>query len=119
MIQVKNAGHKGRGVFAQKDFRKGQIIEICPALNCLKSDWQFLSKTSISQYVFDWGDGTAALALGLGSLYNHSETKPNAETEVCTKTRTITYRAIRKIKKGEEILFDYGYSPDGYDPNKD
>ena len=48
-----------------------------------------------------------AIALGFGSLYNHSK-KPNAEWEIKKSSHTIVFRAIKNIRKGKEITIDYG-----------
>lgn len=55
-------------------------------------------------YVFGWGDGRTALALGYGSLYNHSY-DPNATTLETTDELVIT--ATRDIAQGDEILINY------------
>ena len=34
-------------------------------------------RSKLAEYVFKWGDGVVAIALGYGSLYNHSY-DPNA-----------------------------------------
>jgi SET domain-containing protein len=47
-----------------------------------------------------------ALALGQGTLYNHSH-HPNAAGEPVIRDRVIEWRAIRAIKKGDEITIDY------------
>ncbi len=55
-------------------------------------------------YVFTWGDGCTALALGYGSLYNHSFA-PNATTLENSDELVIT--ALRDIAVGEEIFINY------------
>lgn len=55
-------------------------------------------------YVFNWGESSTALALGFGSLYNHSFT-PNATTLETADELVIT--ALRDIDPGEEIFINY------------
>ena len=55
-------------------------------------------------YVFGWGDDLTALALGYGSLYNHSYT-PNAETLETETELVIT--ALVDIASGDEIFINY------------
>lgn len=117
-VKVKKAGHKGRGVFADRDFYKGETIEKCPVIVFEKTDWSHIEKTDIANYVFNWGNRRSAIALGYGSLYNHSA-KPNAYVYTSIKERIVWYVALRAIHQGEEISIDYGYKPDGYDPKKD
>jgi SET domain-containing protein len=64
-----------------------------------------IDETLIYEYYFDW-DGDAVLALGLGSLYNHSGT-PNAEYLKDTANDVVTVRAIAAISAGDEIVFSY------------
>ena len=52
----------------------------------------------LSHYCFAWGRGTVALALGYGSLYNHSY-RPNARyDDVGPQTKEFT--ALRDIERG-------------------
>lgn len=72
----------------------------------------------LEHYIFDWGRGKTGLALGNGSLYNYSA-KPNSEVIWIPEQARLCYIATRKIAKGEEICFDYGYVPDGYSKELD
>lgn len=49
-----------------------------------------------------------ALALGLGSLFNHHSSNANVSYELDKKTNSIKYRTVRDIKEGEELLICYG-----------
>ncbi|KAI5120772.1 hypothetical protein M0805_004735 [Coniferiporia weirii] len=49
-----------------------------------------------------------ALALGLGSLFNHSNS-PNVSFSVSPSTETIRYMTTRSIKTGEELCIFYGH----------
>ncbi|WP_246173571.1 SET domain-containing protein-lysine N-methyltransferase [Limnoglobus roseus] len=104
----------GRGVFAGCAFRTGQVIEVCPVL-VLAPDVQERSLGVLSDYVFKWGEdaGRLAVALGYGSLYNHSN-NPNAAF-VCRLLRgEIVFRALRPIVAGEQILIDYQWGEKDY-----
>ncbi|HOB07816.1 MAG TPA: SET domain-containing protein, partial [Methanoculleus sp.] len=62
----------GRGVFARRDLLAGEVIEVCPVIVLGGADEQeLLDKTHLFDYYFEWGE-LAAVALGYGSLYNHS-----------------------------------------------
>ena len=54
-------------------------------------------------------DDFVVLALGYGSLYNHSKT-PNCKYKILQKQKVIRYVALKDIIKDEEILFDYSKS---------
>ena len=100
----------GRGVFALRSFEKGEEIERCPMLVAEPGRGDDL-ESGADGYVFGWGDGRTALALGFGSLYNHRY-EPNATT---TEVRDeLIISATRKISVGDEIYINYmGTAQDG------
>jgi len=50
-----------------------------------------------------------ALALGLGSLFNHSET-PNVSYTLDTFTESIRYTTTKLIDSGDELFIFYGHN---------
>jgi SET domain-containing protein len=98
----------GRGVFARRDIKKGEIIETCPIIEVPKNDTSKLKESILVTYFFYFGrkKERLALALGFGSMYNHSY-KPNAIYKVKPSQKTIDFIALDDIKKGREITFDY------------
>jgi SET domain-containing protein len=109
-IQVKRTKGKGRGVFARRLIRRGELIEKVPMLVLPVEEYHDgLGKTSLANYCFNWKEGTVALALGYGSLYNHSY-RPNARyDDVWPQTKEFT--ALRDIEPGEEITVNYNGKP--------
>lgn len=93
----------GRGVFASRSIARGEVVETCPMLIVDDEQGEALA-VGAEGYVFDWGDGATALALGYGSLYNHSFT-PNATTLETPDELVVT--ALRDIAAGEEIFINY------------
>jgi SET domain-containing protein len=115
LIAVKRIKGKGRGVFARRAIREGQVIERVPVL-VLRLDeirdadgW-----TGLAGFCFLWGEGTVALALGYGSLYNHSFA-PNSRYDD-EGQRVKVYTAIRDIDAGEEITINYNGEPTDRSP---
>lgn len=102
----------GLGVFAARDFEAEEIIEVCPLILFPKSELQHIRQTTLDDYYFDWGDDGEwyAMALGYGSLYNHSY-EPNAEYGMDFDAKTIDFYCIRPIKAGEEITINYNGDP--------
>jgi SET domain-containing protein len=98
--------NKGRSVFTAEEIHKGDIIEICPVILLDKSDAALIHKTLLHDYYFVWPEGGAALALGYGSLYNHSY-EPNARIIFDTISKEIIIECIKTIPSGTEILYDY------------
>lgn len=93
----------GRGVFATRAISRGEVIEACPMLVVDDEQGEALARGA-EGYVFGWGDGATALALGYGSLYNHSFT-PNATTLETPDELVVT--AVDDIAAGEEIFINY------------
>jgi SET domain-containing protein len=100
--------NKGRGVFAAVEFSRGDIIELCPVVVISEEDRQTIHKTGLHDYYFVWGkeDKEAAIALGYGSLYNHSST-PNAQFINDLENKMIIIECLKPIKAGEEICLKY------------
>lgn len=101
---------KGRGVFARHAIRKGELIERVPMLVLPAEEYDdTLGGTSLAHYCFNWKEGTVALALGYGSLYNHSY-RPNARyDDIWPQTKE--FSALRDIEPGEEITVNYNGKP--------
>lgn len=102
-IIVKDSPIQGRGVFATKSIRKNELIEVCHIIEIPKEQSDIVDSTVFGNYRFEFGENSA-IALGNGSLYNHSY-NPNAVVWIGDKT--IKFRARRNIKKDEEITFNY------------
>jgi SET domain-containing protein len=51
---------------------------------------------------------TQALALGLGSMFNHSTKAQNVRWSRDTDQDNIVYTSIREIQAGEELCISYG-----------
>jgi uncharacterized protein len=117
MIEVKRINPKmGRGIFALKDFKVGEIIEKCPVINITPKERKSCEKTILNFYIYPWrSTRSGCVVLGYGSIYNHSF-DPNADWKQNFKEGVMTYRAIKPIKKGDEILINYNGEPDDTKP---
>jgi uncharacterized protein len=107
-ITVKDSPGMGRGVFAAAKIKKGEVIEVAPIIVLQFEDFIDTRWNLLFEYYF-WMDNEVVLALGYGSLYNHSP-HGNAEYKIDIKASSITFTAIKDIKEGEEILFNYNKS---------
>jgi SET domain-containing protein len=116
-VRVAPSRGKGRGVYATRRIRKGEIFERAPVIVIPKRQWRFAVKTIIDDYAFDWGptNDEAAVVLGYGSLYNHSHT-PNAKFVYDLRGKTYNFVALRDIQAGEEICTNYNGDPDDHTP---
>ena len=110
-IIMKNTEKYGRGIFAIRNIKKGEFIEEAPVIVIPIIEWKLMKKSILSNYVFRWRENKA-LALGYGSLYNHSYT-PNARYLTNIENQSIDFYAREDIQEGEEITINYnGVSTD-------
>lgn len=102
-------GEKGRGVFARVDIAKGEMIEVAPVIpvgtHNIPDDGG-----APDGYLLDWDPETVGaehcICGGYIMLYNHDK-NANATLENDYEAVTITSFALRDIKAGEEIVWDY------------
>lgn len=102
---VKPSGKKGRGVFAEEPIKTGEEIEDC---HLILLEFPEVG-AMLEGYVFNYSQRKAALALGNGSLYNHSD-RPNAKAFMDKSKKRLSFEALRSIAAGEEITINYGYT---------
>jgi SET domain-containing protein len=114
LFEIRLLPEKGRCVFARQDFARGSILEKAPIILLPKKDWQRIEKTCLHNYAFGLGPDhdQAAIALGLGSLFNHSY-EPNAFYRKLLVKQNIEFVALRDIRSGEEITVNYSGHPYG------
>uniref|UniRef100_Q3AQH3 Nuclear protein SET n=1 Tax=Chlorobium chlorochromatii (strain CaD3) TaxID=340177 RepID=Q3AQH3_CHLCH len=96
----------GRGVFALVNFREGDIIERCPALEVRDRDVD----GELLNYVFYGSTEQHRLvAMGNGMLFNH-DNNPNVAyyREDTPLGAELVLYALRNIRKGEELFYSYG-----------
>ena len=109
-IKVKKSKIHNKGVFAKKNIRKNEVIEICNLIILNQKDTEIINKTSLYNYYFSWNDKGSGIALGNGSLYNHSY-EPNAKYVKDFSTNIIIFIALKPIRTGKEILVNYNGDP--------
>jgi SET domain-containing protein len=110
-VSIKRVKGKGRGVFARKTIPAGTIIERVPVLVvALPVVMGIRNDPVLTRFCFLRNRNTAGIALGYGSLYNHSF-RPNAIYEE-SGSATMQFRALRQIKRGEEITINYNGDPE-------
>ena len=111
-VEVRDTATRGRGVFALAPIPAGTLIETAAVIPVSRDEVGALQDCVLAEYYFRWGkDGReGAIALGYGSLYNHSF-KPNARYVKHYERLTIDFVAIRDIAVGEEIRTNYNGEP--------
>jgi len=115
LIELKRLPKKGRGVFARGFIRAETVIERVPVVVVPRAEFEDLDQPGVlAEYCFVWSETSVALALGYGSLYNHSFT-PNARYDD-RPDRTKVFIALRDIQPGEEITINYNGTPEDGSP---
>lgn len=110
-LYIKRLRRKGwegqRGVFCEVDIPEKTVFEVCPVLLLPKDQQVHIEKTVINVYHFEFTDeGDSCLALGMGSLYNHSYS-PNAEYDSHEEKEEMSFKSLCNIPAGEEIRVNY------------
>lgn len=114
MLYVRTVEGKGRGVFTQRLVHQGELLEQSPVIVLPAKAWESIERTILFNYCYGWGDDMA-LALGMGSLFNHSY-QPNALYTRKFDEQIIEYTALRDIQPDEEITINYNGDPYDMDP---
>lgn len=123
-LYLKRVEGKGRGVFCDSDIRRGEVIEVTPALLLNERVTSQVDRTMLVDYTFTAGrvskelrerkgvrdtGKTSCMIFGVLTFCNHDD-RPNAEVEWEEKDGTLyhTLKALRKIPKNTEICTSYG-----------
>lgn len=108
LIEAKNFPVFGRGVVAIDNINEGTCLEVCPVLPLTTEDTVKVNETSLKQYtfVFDKEKKQDCLVMGLGELYNHSDT-PNVGYRLNPICKTMEFYTLRPVVKGEQLFINY------------
>lgn len=98
-VIVKKSEINKNGVFAAKDFKKGDVVLSWNPLKILTEDEAAKLPDSEKHYVSNYSD--ELILQGIPERYVNHSCNPN------TKVQGRSDVAIRDIKKGEEITSDY------------
>ena len=117
-IEVKKSKLSGYGLFAKKNIKVGEIIEECcyatiePPINGTISmyhySWPKEEDQSHADEAMDFSRRT--IVFGFASMYNSSKTEAERNVDWYTDTVNDIYifKAVKDIKKGEELCIYYG-----------
>jgi uncharacterized protein len=108
-LYIKNVTGKGRGVFCKKCIAKDEVFETAQVIVLPDADYNTATASALCDYFFNFNkeEGTLALVLGFGSLYNHA-VHSNAAYSLDRASKTMQYYALEDIKPGTEICINYG-----------
>ncbi|KAG2203619.1 hypothetical protein INT47_011713 [Mucor saturninus] len=106
-LELRSDPIKGRGVFTKERLVRNTLVEISPILLFNEEEYASHGKyTILDQYTYCW-QGGYALALGLGSMFNH-DSSPNVGFIRDIPNKLIRYVTLRDIEKEEELCISYG-----------
>ena len=111
--RVKQLGSpKGRGLVARQDLPANKVILRNHMVVLPRKDIRRVERTKLVNYVFDF-HGRYAIVLGDGSLFNGAvtENEANIDYVVIRERHMMKFVTMRRIKKGEELVIDYGWNP--------
>jgi SET domain-containing protein len=103
---------KGRGVFAKRDIKKDEIIDIAHVVPIPNKDYKKIRKTILFNYCYIWEDPEHmpafrnAITLSVSQFINHSF-EPNLKYLYDYENKAIEFSAIRNISQGEELTVNY------------
>jgi len=96
----------GRGAFALKAIKEGDIVERCPALEVTDKD---IGGELLNYVFYGSAEDRRLIAMGYGMMFNHSP-QPNVayyREDGPTGAELVIY-ALRNIAEGEEMYYNYG-----------
>lgn len=115
-LYIASSAINDRGVFTSQDIPKDSLLEICPVIVIPEEEMDLIKHSVLYNYYFDWAaENQGAIALGYGSIYNHSYT-PNAEYREDYEGRQLMLYAIKDIAAGDEITINYNGDPEDQEP---
>lgn len=99
---------KGRGIKTGIELSQDDVIEISPIIKIPEGQLAFIDKTIFYDYYFLWEEVgyRGCIALGYGSLYNHSF-DANTTISFDYTDSTIKFYAARDIAPHQELCIDY------------
>ncbi|ORZ06171.1 hypothetical protein BCR41DRAFT_277275, partial [Lobosporangium transversale] len=107
-LYIQECGAKGRGVITRTLIPARTVIDISPVLLFPSEEYsQHGQYTQLDHYTYRWKKGSMALALGLGSMFNHSN-MPNVGFQRDFNNKLIRYTTLREIQPNEELCISYG-----------
>jgi len=106
IVRKSNIKKAGRGVFASRNYKKGDIIEVCPFI--IENNYDTIKDSIINDYIWDHDidNNKSIIVFGLCSMYNHSDNHNVNHTQ--DGQGNMIFTANRNINNGDELYVNYG-----------
>ena len=101
----------GRGIIAERDIKKGEVITNCELLVLSPEDTVKVNETDLKWYTFTFNIDTKqdCLVMGDGEIFNHDDDANTLYGLIDWNGRKLMrFQACRDIKRGEQLFIDYG-----------
>lgn len=112
MYHVRMTRDMGRGVFASRDIKAGEVIARCEILVLSTADSATINETDMRWYLFRFNNVQDCIVLGDGEIFNHAD-KENVSYQLVTQTDAVSnrqvmeFRAIQPILEDEQLFINY------------
>ena len=115
MFKIKLHPEMGRGVFSAHDVYSWEVCTVfsfCELLVLNTDDTRVVNTTELKHYTFKYNETQDCLVLGIGELFNHSDT-PNVSYHLEDKVengitrKVMAFRLLKPVTKGEQLFIDY------------
>lgn len=117
-ITVKMTPPMGRGVFAARPMRRGEVLGEFHTIRLPPHEVAAMAGSTLSQFWFeDDADGAAFVVLGWIEMVNHS-LAPNVDRAWRARPEgaVVTITALRDIEPGEQLFIDYKFDAKAENP---
>jgi SET domain-containing protein len=104
-LYIKPSPLGGKGVYASRDIKKGEILEYSPYIEDTLDKFTGVVRDYVFSKPTNTNDKKAILVFGYSSMYNHADV-PSADWKIENDGMKIT--ANKDINKDDEIFISYG-----------
>jgi SET domain-containing protein len=113
MYKLKVTKQMGRGLYATKAIKKGQVITVCEVIPLKPSDTKQVNETALKLYTFKYSETRDCVVLGDGSIFNHSHNENvSYKLKRKDKRQVMVFTALSDIKAGEQLFTNYNQDVD-------
>lgn len=108
MITVKVTNEMGRGLYATRIIKAGEVVSQCEILVLSEIDTAIVAETDLKYYTFKFNELQDCLVLGLGEIFNHAD-QPNVSFELVDfeGRKVMQFKALSNIETDAQLFIDY------------
>ncbi len=105
---LKSTEEFGRGLYADFNIHENKEVFISELLVFSEEDTIKLENTDLKFYKFKFNDTQDCLCLGLGEIFNHSDT-PNVGYKLIDfdGRKVMQFYTLRPVQSGEQLFINY------------